>query len=173
MTALGIEPSKYFLKVAKDSGIPLISPEELDPAELFDAVYLTDVIEHVSEPLSFVKFYAEHLRSGGVMFVTTPNVSSPVAKILGKRWWHYRIAHIGYFNKKTLNALFESAGLELVKYLPVRWYFSMDYILERLSSYLPILKGKHFPRGFGNVIIPVNFGDSILAVYKKSFGGDE
>jgi len=58
-------------------------------------------------------------------------------------------------------------GFELKKYLPVKWYFTGEYVFERLGQYLPFLRGKSCPKALKNLMIPISFGDSILAVYTK------
>ena len=46
----------------------------------------------------------------GIGMMVTPDINSFFARIMGKKWWHYRVAHIGYFNRKSLNILLDRAG---------------------------------------------------------------
>lgn len=41
--------------------------------ELFDAVVIGDVIEHVNNPVALLQFAGRHLSSGGRIYVSTPN----------------------------------------------------------------------------------------------------
>jgi hypothetical protein len=52
------------------------------------------------------------LSPGGLLLVVTPDVQSLVARLLGWRWWHYRLAQIGYFSRTTLQTVIDKAGLQ-------------------------------------------------------------
>jgi len=168
LEAQGIEPSAFLANYAIKQGLPVINSSMPDyPPDSFDAVYMTDVLEHIAAPASLLLAYNKILKPGGVLFATTPDASSTLARVMRSRWWHYRLAHIGYYNKKTLNHLMSKTGFELKKYLPVKWYFTGEYVFERLGQYLPFLRGKCCPKALKSLMIPVSFGDSILAVYTK------
>jgi 2-polyprenyl-3-methyl-5-hydroxy-6-metoxy-1,4-benzoquinol methylase len=167
--AVGIEPSRYLAGIAQESDLPVICgtfpSEELSGQ--FATVYLTDVIEHVTEPSVLLKSIYDTLVDGGTVIVTTPDVSALVSRLLGKKWWHYRIAHIGYFNKVTLNQIMKSTGFKHIKTSYPVWYFSLGYILERLGKYLPIRGKKESNKARKEIILPVCFFDSITSVYVK------
>jgi hypothetical protein len=57
---------------------------------------------------------------------------------MSKRWWHFRVAHVGYFSPKTLKAAFARAGFEIESVEYYKWRFSMGYLAERAAKYLPI-----------------------------------
>lgn len=129
-SCIGLEPSSYLADCAVRDGLPVINgtfPDDC-PNEKFDAVFLTDVIEHIADPLSMLSKISNVLKENGIVVVTTPDVSSMAAKILGSQWWHYRIAHIGYYNKKTLAEIMKRAGMTAVKWKYAKWYFSTKYI---------------------------------------------
>jgi SAM-dependent methyltransferase len=132
----------------------------------YDAIFLTDLIEHIENPASLVHSLPAALNPDGIVVVSTPNVSALMAKIMGHKWWHFRIAHIGYYNKRTLTRLMESAGFTLVRYTTSRWYFSGDYIVQRLATYLPFLS--KYDKYFKNIMLPFNIGDSMVGIFKLS-----
>jgi 2-polyprenyl-3-methyl-5-hydroxy-6-metoxy-1,4-benzoquinol methylase len=168
LDAQGIEPSAFLANYAAARGLPVINASAPNyPPDSFDAVYMTDVLEHIADPANLLLAYNKILKPGGPLFVTTPDVSSALARVMGKRWWHYRLAHVGYYNKKTLKHIMAGTGFELRKYLPVKWYFTGEYVFERLGQYVSFLRGKHCPKALGSLMISVSFGDSILAVYTK------
>ena len=55
--------------------------------------------------------------------VVTPDVGSVAARLMRHRWWHFRAAHIGYFNHRTLAAAAAKAGLRVVSTRRPVWYF--------------------------------------------------
>ena len=166
-SATGIEPSLFLANAGKKDGLDIIQgtfPENCPPQK-YDAIFLTDVIEHIADPLSMLESIPKFLASGGRVIVTTPDVSSVMAKVMGKRWWHYRIAHVGYYNRYTLKTIMDSAGMCLVKWKYAKWYFSSRYIAERLLNYLPFVKplSKLAPE---KLMIPLNLFDSRLFVFE-------
>ena len=164
--AVGLEPSKWL--VQHSQGLPIINGVFPNSGckPPFDVIFLIDVIEHLQNPASVTDRLREYLSPRGIVVLTTPNVSSLAAKIMGKKWWHYRIAHIGYFNKKTLSLLMSKGGLKPLKFMSAKWYFSLGYILERVTYYLPFIKPLIPKRIMKiNVTIPLNLFDSFTAVF--------
>jgi 2-polyprenyl-3-methyl-5-hydroxy-6-metoxy-1,4-benzoquinol methylase len=167
-SATGIEPSKYLADKAKEDGLPVVCgtfPRDC-AVDKYDSVFLTDVIEHLTNPVNMLAALAEYLTDDGVVVITTPDVSSAAARLLGPRWWHYRIAHVGYYDKRTLAAIMSKAGFVPTAWKYAKWYFSADYIVKRLSRYLPFLSplAKIVP---SRVIMPVNLFDSRIGIFTR------
>lgn len=165
----GIEPSVYFQSVAQERGLNVyqgLFPHK-ETKGPYDVITLVDVIEHVSDPVGLLSDISDSLDDNGIGVVVTPDVGSLFAKILGKRWWHYRIAHIGYFNKRTLKIALKKAGLEVVDISRPKWYFPVPYLWIRLSSYLPSILRFELPKCFDKWILRANFFDSWMVVFKK------
>ena len=164
--AEGIEPSKYLQSMAKEKNLPIrlgvLSNQE--PEAQYDVVTLIDVIEHVSNPVELLSTIRHVLRPQGVAVVVTPDVGSFAARLLGWKWWHFRYAHIGYFDRKTFLLAIKHAGLNPIHVCRPTWYFSFDYLIERLATYFPVVAKLPLPSLVRNLIIPLNLFDSILVV---------
>jgi 2-polyprenyl-3-methyl-5-hydroxy-6-metoxy-1,4-benzoquinol methylase len=138
----------------------------------FDIIFLVDIIEHVSTPLELLRHCAAALAPQGIIILVTPNVSSFVAKLLGQRWWHFRLAHVGYFSHASLVKAIERAGLTTVEHFSAKWFFRVSYLAERLESYLPVREFNRLCaktaalRWLYNRVIPLNLHDSIVMVLK-------
>lgn len=140
-TAVGVEPSAKLAAVGRARGLDIRQGTLPHPGlagERFDVVSLVDVVEHVKDPVSFCRSAAAHLDDGGLLMVVTPDVSSVAARVLGRKWWHFRVAHVGYFAPRSFARAAERAGLRVVLAERARWYFPVQYLLERVASYLPI-----------------------------------
>ena len=163
----GIEPSEYLVNKAKMDELNIICgtfPDDC-PEQKYDVVFLTDVIEHIVDPLSMLRRIHDYLAENGRVIITTPDVSSIMARLLGKHWWHYRVAHVGYYNRETLQRIMERAGFVPIKWKYAKWYFSSRYIMERLTKYLPFVKPLAKVAS-EKLMIPVNLYDSWLGIFE-------
>lgn len=167
---VGVEPSRHLAKRAVESGLNVHlgifpHPEVKGP---FDVITLIDVIEHVPNPIQVLKDIAAHLKPDGVGVVTTPDVQSLIARILGPRWWHFRVAHIGYFNHNTISRALREAGLEVVKFTRPAWYFTWEYAAERAMNYMPKAIRFKLPASARDHTIRVNFRDSMQVIFRRA-----
>ncbi len=140
--AVGIEPSAQLVNEAKEKfGVDIIkgTVEDFDAREQFDIVSLLDLIEHVNDPESFLKKVSPQIRKGGVLVIVTPDINSFAAKLFGNRWWHYRTAHVHFFNLKSLTYLLEKLGFVIEKKHRFAWNFTFFYLITRI---FPSLKRK-------------------------------
>jgi len=138
----GIEPSAALVADARELyGLELFcgSAEQFVSREKFAAVTLLDVLEHVTDPDAFLSLLGGFLAPGGTLVIVTPDIGSLAARIMGGRWWHFRVAHINFFNRRSLARLLDKHGFEIVLQKRFAWNFSVYYLLTRV---LPFLKGK-------------------------------
>lgn len=138
----GIEPSEYLVKDAKDQyqlDIFQGTVEEYHSEKKYSVVTLLDIIEHLVDPDDFMNHVDRLIAEKGILVLVTPDVDSLMAKLLGKRWWHYRIAHINFFNKKAITHLLEKHGYRIVLKKKYVWNFSVFYLMTRI---FPFLKNK-------------------------------
>ena len=167
--AEGIEPSRWLQKQAEKRSLPIhlgTFPME-GLSKNYDVITLVDVIEHINNPKELLNEINRHLDKKGILIVITPDVDSLIAKLLKWKWWHFRVAHIGYFNKKTLAQIARGAGFEQLKTIRPSWYFRIEYLVERAYQYLPRILRIPLPRFFKKIVLSVNLRDSLLVIYEK------
>ncbi|MCC2671072.1 MAG: methyltransferase, partial [Armatimonadetes bacterium] len=56
------------------------------PGDLFDVICLIEVLEHLPNPMEYIRQALHLLRPGGIMYATTPNGCSLNARMLGLPW---------------------------------------------------------------------------------------
>lgn len=153
LRAIGIEPSRSLAALARERNDADVLCGVLPNPELegrrFDIVFLVDVIEHVVDPVGLLRQCIEHLTDDGLLLLVTPDMSSLSAKLLGSRCWHYRLAHVGYFDRRSLEAAFARVGLRAFEWHRPVWYFPVAYLATRLEAYLPVAWFNRLAQRFG------------------------
>lgn len=170
----GVEPSSYCSRAAAEKFGERIFCGRLEDSkykdEMFDVITMTDIIEHIFSPHSFLEEIYRILKDSGFILITTPNSDSFTRKLLGKDWFQYKYEHVIYYNKKSLSYLLKKRGFSIlevknnVKRFKIGYYY--HYLkaysllgIERLSSfvfpYLPnFIKEFSFPNPFmGEMVI--------------------
>lgn len=175
----GVEPSRWAVDEARRRfGLEIFCGTLAEAGfapESFDAVVLLDVIEHVSDPPSLMTDVNRILTPGGMVVLTTPDIGSPVARLLGARWWHIRRAHQYYFVRESLTDLLRQAGFRIVGRKHYPWAFSLHYWISRLEHFSrPAYRimswfERTIPgRRLAGVVIKLNFFDSFELYLRKA-----
>ena len=83
------------------------------PQKHFDLVTAFHVLEHVDDPIEFLRNAGRHLKTGGQLCIEVPNVEDALLSVHAIEeyadFW-YREPHIFNFSQKTLLAVLEAAG---------------------------------------------------------------
>jgi SAM-dependent methyltransferase len=134
----GIEVDPNVRELATELGVPVhVGPIETlpEPDGVFDAVTLSQVIEHVTDPEKLVRQLAVKLKRGGHLVLTTPNSRALSRKLTGRRWLHWHLPfHQNHFHAKVLRDMLKRAGLEVERvatFTPVPWW---EYQTEMLLN---------------------------------------
>ena len=123
--AMGIDVDSDAIRQAKrrfpGANFRYMPIEELaDMNEKFDVLYCSEVIEHLTDPVGFLRASKAVMNEGAVFFLTTPDIehyslSKNISKLV--EWTTFRPPeHLLYFNKESLRKTFERAGFERVKF---------------------------------------------------------
>jgi len=115
----GTEFTDEAVNVCIDKGIDM-KKGKLDaknyPNDFFDVVTSFEVIEHINNPVEDVTNYNKILRTGGMMYVTTPNFNSISRNLLGVNWNIIEYPeHLSYYTAKTIKRLFCDNGFDVKK----------------------------------------------------------
>lgn len=113
-SVIGIEPGDaHRIWASQELGIPLVK----DIAELgnskFDLIGLFHTLEHVWDPVEFLRIHARYLVPGGIIAIEVPNVNDALIalyKIPSFPPFYYHKAHLYYFSHSTLAKTIAAAG---------------------------------------------------------------
>jgi 2-polyprenyl-3-methyl-5-hydroxy-6-metoxy-1,4-benzoquinol methylase len=134
----GIEPSTSLVNEAEQRrGLHLFNGTAAEyirtnTGKTFSIITLLDIIEHLVEPDEFMAKLDNLIEDNGILVLVTPDIDSLTARILGNRWWHYRIAHIQFFNRAALEYLLEKHHYEIVARKRYVWNFTLFYLVTRI-----------------------------------------
>jgi SAM-dependent methyltransferase len=140
---------------------------ELAPGS-FDLVTMWDVIEHIPDVVAAAKEVRRLLAPGGKFLIETQDIESLAARVLGKRWQHYKHAeHIYHFHERTLADVLGRAGFRVIENRP--WlggkYVSLGFIAERAGRVHPLLAALLSPlRVVSGASLYVNLFDEMIVV---------
>jgi len=138
LQALGIEPSPGVVEQARAAGAP-IDVGSIDEAQAafdgrFDALTLFDVIEHLPDPERAVRHCHRYLKPGGHLFITTPDFSSGMARLLGRHWYYVDMdEHIALFTRANLRDVLMRNGFEVIERQTIGRGYRLSYIRRRLA----------------------------------------
>jgi SAM-dependent methyltransferase len=118
----GIEPSQQAAEAARQRAVDVIAPtlDALDVpfhAGKFGGIIIFDVMEHLPDPVSDLARLRELLMPGGIILIETGDTDSIDWKRFGKRHpYAGNVEHIGFFNRKSIEAAGRRAGLSLAHF---------------------------------------------------------
>jgi 2-polyprenyl-3-methyl-5-hydroxy-6-metoxy-1,4-benzoquinol methylase len=169
----GVEPSRSMADAAAQrlgsERVQCARFEDADHApQSFDLITMWDVLEHLSDPVGALRQARQLLAPGGRLILETQNVNSRAAKVLGRRWHHYKHAeHLVHFEPRTLEYALEAAGLHMTELGSRRAgkYVRPGFIVERserMHRWLPKLLAPL--ERIGKQAIYVNLFDEMIAV---------
>ncbi len=144
------------------------------PANQFDAILMSHVIEHIFDPVIFLTECSRILKPSGRLVILTPNISSIGFKRFAESWVHLDPPrHLYLFSKQTLCTIAAKAGL-----FPMNWKTTVrDTNLSWLMSMEISENGKwdntkklRFWRKLQAKFFQVS---ALIKLYRNSESGDE
>jgi len=111
----GVEPSIIQRKIARKKYINIFESIEQAPDGEYDAIHLSHVLEHIENPVDFLKKCRDKLRSIGSIYIEVPcekyieNLANlPFTSFFKRRW--VCPFHCNYFGIREMKSVLELAG---------------------------------------------------------------
>lgn len=140
--ACGVDPGAWAVEQARARGLPmhLGTLEEAGfPPDHFSVVTMWDVIEHVPSPRQTLQAAWEILEPGGILVVHTMDIDSLFSRLMGRRWPWYMEMHLFYFSRRTLAAMLQHIGFNVLWMGAQGRYLQAGYLASRVTALLPWL----------------------------------
>lgn len=108
--------------------------EQIPENESFDFIVSTHVLEHVYDPVGFLKDLTQHLKPNGRLLTAVPHAGNAWLKFLGRRWPSFKVPeHIWHFDTKSLFQIHQRATLQVVSTVPYPQAFPLSLVLRKLG----------------------------------------
>jgi len=110
--------------------------------DYFDLILMVDVLEHIPDPVGYIKNVRQHLRNGGILYIEIPNEDLLQLKGWVRRKLDFYFGypthplHVSLFTKNTLSILLRSSGFRPV-------FVSQNSILGNKSRMKYLLKKRY------------------------------
>lgn len=115
---IAIEPSKHFHNyLSNKHKVYSYGRELLKDNQFIDIATSFDVIEHVEQPIKYLREIYESLKIDGELFLMTPNYEDILNVFIKEDFdtFNYRTAHLYYFEKKSINYILEKVGFKNIE----------------------------------------------------------
>lgn len=115
----GVEANRRAAQVAAGRGVAVVADTIAGLSgrrEQYDAVVACDVIEHVADPLGFMRSLRERIRTGGRLLITTGNFDSWLWRLMGAGYWYCSFPeHISFIGRKWIQTAAPLAGMRIME----------------------------------------------------------
>jgi SAM-dependent methyltransferase len=123
-TVTGVEPSEAYRVYAASRGLETVEDLALLGARQFDVILLYYVLEHLRDPIGYLRRLGDRLAPAGRLLVEVPNVEDALLSVyavpsFGPFYWQK--AHYQNFSQRTLAAVLDQAGYT-ADLIPVQRY---------------------------------------------------
>ena len=109
--------------------------ENSDTFKKFDIITFFDIIEHLPDPQEALKMAFDKLKDDGILAILTTDMSSPTARILGKKFEDLRrLDHIHLFSKKNLTQFLLKNNFKTLQIKKFGQTFNMETLSNRLQN---------------------------------------
>ncbi|HVF39590.1 MAG TPA: class I SAM-dependent methyltransferase [Gemmatimonadaceae bacterium] len=126
----------------------------------FDLITMWHFLEHDYDPMQSLRTAGSLLASDGRLVIEVPRLDSLTARLYGDRWPGLQAPqHTVLYDRRTLLAIVDKAGLEVVEYLPYGAFPAFFYFFA--GAAFKILKGRGL--NLSRAIYPYFLGQLLFA----------
>ncbi len=126
---IGVEISASGRKKMENIGLQTLSPKEFLKSKHKNADYISfwHVLEHVDNPINYIKAAKENISTNGKIIIAVPNVNSFEFKLFRQYWFHLTPQyHIWFFSPQSIQKLLKLVDMQIdrIDYFSVEHHFA-------------------------------------------------
>lgn len=144
-----------------------VTQENAATARRYQVVTAFDVLEHVADPMSFLRRIVDLTLPGGRVFLSLPDVACASARLMGRSWYFYNPYHLSYFSPATLARAARDVGLSVVHVSHRGRYRSVGYALRYAFEYLLRRRPPAIWGFLDRWYVPLNVYDTMFLCLRK------
>ena len=139
----------------------------------YDVVCLWDVIEHIRNPLFTIQQTFDLVKKNGILFISTPDFGSIMAKVMKKNWaFMIPPLHTCFFSKKAFDFLAKKIGAKPLYFSSKGKTVNLSFLFYKLNQ----INKKIFPEkalrilnntAFGKLKIYIPTNDILYLGFRK------
>lgn len=165
----GVEVSGWAAERAAARGLNVrcasVEAVEIE-ARAWDAVCMWDVVEHLRDPASAIRAAGRGLCPGGLLALSTGDVTSLCARLSGRSWHLYNLPeHLFFFSPESLRRLMRASGCRVERVVREVNWIPISYAMERLAKPLGA-RPPRLPLIAASAVLPATLLD-VLGVYAR------
>jgi len=167
----GFEMNASAILECEKQNLP-VAPQDLFSREKeIDALFIFDVIEHVTKPEDFLDSIRQRLKQGGLLVVATSCNQRIASRILGRFWWFLIPPnHTIIYNTKSLKHLLTRMGYRVIRSFQINYeWLSFNNGIAKVWNRFPLFRLRdnkllHWTR---NLVLPFFHFTSFLMIAQK------
>lgn len=178
-TTVGLDVNATSVAHCRARGLDVIAGAFPHPdlaGRTFDVVAMNDFLEHLTDPIAALRTVRSLVAPGGIVFISTPDVGSTMARVTGGRWLHLKPnEHIVYFDRTTIARALAETGFRVLHVQSIGRVRNLGVALEKVAAYgeLPSRVARAIvPRWLAErVNLPINPGDEMAVIASVDAAG--
>jgi hypothetical protein len=171
--AEGAELSAWAVAHARELGLTMHNEtvgERAGSGDRYDLVTMWDVVEHLEDPRAELEAAFRLVQPGGQLHLSTIDVGSAVARVMGRHWPWLMDMHLYYFDRPSISRLLEQVGFGVERIGHYTHVVSVDYLLSKVGAAVPAVR--RVTEALRTVVpdhwrVPVNLGDNMHVVARR------
>jgi SAM-dependent methyltransferase len=138
----GVEPAAYVADYAQNQlGLEVFKgtlEEAQFPEESYEVVTIWDALEHMPDPHKTLTQVHHLLKPEGLLVLSTHNIDSWLAKMMGVRWYQFGLQlHLYYFSPGTLTQILRDTGFCVINITrrSAGKVCSLRFLVDKLAAF--------------------------------------
>jgi 2-polyprenyl-3-methyl-5-hydroxy-6-metoxy-1,4-benzoquinol methylase len=135
-------------------------------SDRFDVVFMSDLVEHIPDPLPFWGKIHKLLKNNGIIYVVTPDPMHWSCAIAGSSWVHFKEEHLIFFTKNTMSWLGHKFDLNFIESKHIFKYTNFNYLFTQVRQFGPkplasgiSLVSRFLPEKIKGYLFPLPIGE--------------